>query len=118
MIKVSVLYPNSDGCKFDVDYYCKSHLPMVRDKLGAACQGIAADKGLGGGEPGSKPTYVAMAHLFFQSVEAFQAAFGPQAEAILADIPNYTDVQPLIQISEVMINASRSDAGPLHTHLS
>ena len=118
MIKVSVLYPNADGCKFDVEYYCKSHLPMVKEKLGAACQGIAAERGVSGGEPGSKPTYVAMAHLFFDTVEAFQNAFGPNAEAILADIPNYTNVQPAIQISEVMINASRSDTGPMHTHLS
>lgn len=117
MIKVSVLYPNSADCKFDVDYYCKKHMTMVRDKLGPACTGIAADRGVAGGEPGSKPTYVAMAHLFFESAEAFQKAFGPHAEAIMADIPNYTNVQPVIQISEVMINASRSDTGPLRPHL-
>jgi uncharacterized protein (TIGR02118 family) len=42
-----------------------------------------------------------MGHLYFDSVEAFQAAFGPHAPAIMADIPNYTDIQPVIQISEV-----------------
>lgn len=117
MIKVSVMYPNSDGCKFDFDYYCKSHLPMVQDKLGAACTGIAADKGMAGGAPGTKPTYVAVAHLFFESVDAFKSAFGPHADAIMADIPNYTNVQPEVQISEVMVNASRSDKGPLRPHL-
>jgi uncharacterized protein (TIGR02118 family) len=34
-------------------------------------------------------------------VEAFQSAFGPHAEEIMADIPNYTDIQPTLQISEV-----------------
>jgi uncharacterized protein (TIGR02118 family) len=42
-----------------------------------------------------------MGHLFFDSVEAFQAAFGPHVKAIMADVPNYTNVQPAVQISEV-----------------
>jgi uncharacterized protein (TIGR02118 family) len=41
-----------------------------------------------------------MAHLAFDSVDAFQAAFGPHAEAIMDDIPNYSNVQ-FVQISEV-----------------
>jgi uncharacterized protein (TIGR02118 family) len=116
MIKVSVMYKNSDGCRFDMDYYCKSHVPMVKDKLGAACQGIAVDEGIAGGEPGSKPPYVAMIHLYFESAEAFQNSFGPQAETILADVPNYTDAEMVIQMSQVLINASRSESGELHLH--
>jgi uncharacterized protein (TIGR02118 family) len=38
--------------------------------------------------------------MVFDSVDAFQAAFGPHAKTIMADIPNYTDIQPTIQISE------------------
>ena len=101
MIKVSVLYPNEEGKKFDMDYYCNSHIPMVQEKLGAALKGGAVEQGLSGAEPGSPATYVAMGHLLFDSVEAFQSAFGPHAEAIMADIPNYTDIQPTLQISEV-----------------
>jgi uncharacterized protein (TIGR02118 family) len=116
MIKVSVMYKNSEGCRFDMDYYCKRHVPMLRDKLGETCQGIAVDQGMAGETPDSAPTYVAMIHLFFESVEAFQNAFGPQAEAILADVPNYTDAEMVVQISQVLINASRSEAGELHLH--
>lgn len=116
MIKVSVLYPNSDGCRFDIDYYCKNHMPMVKEKVGAACMGIAVESGLAGGAPGAKPPYVAIGHLFFQSVAAFEAAFNPHADEILGDIPNYTNVQPLIQIGEVLINATRSHTGQLHLH--
>ena len=118
MIKVSVMYPNSEGCRFDMDYYCKSHMTMVRDKLGAACQGIAVDQGVAGGAPGSKPAYIAAGHLFFESVEAFQKAFAPHADVILADIPNYSSVQPVIQISDVLINAARGQTGELHLHRS
>ena len=117
MIKVSVFYPNREGCRFDFDYYCNTHLPMVREKLGPACTGIAADRGLAGGEPGSPPIYVAIAHLFFQSVEAFQQAFGPAAAEILGDIPNYTDLSPDLQISEVAINARRGETSELRTHI-
>ena len=76
---------------------------MVQEKLGAALKGSAVDQGLGGAAPGSPATFVAMAHLLFDSVEAFQGAFGPHADVIMADIPNYTDTQPTIQISEVKI---------------
>jgi uncharacterized protein (TIGR02118 family) len=103
VIKLSVLYPNSDGSKFDMDYYCKSHMPMVRQKLGTACKGVAVEHGISGPTPGSPPAFIAMGHLYFDSAEAFQAAFGPHAQAIMADIPNYTDIQPTIQLSEVKV---------------
>jgi uncharacterized protein (TIGR02118 family) len=103
MIKVSVLYPAGDSTKFDMDYYCKSHMPMVQQKLGAACKSVAVEQGLGGAAPGAPPAYTAMGHLYFDSVADFQTAFAPHAEAIMADIANYTNVQPLIQISEVKL---------------
>ena len=103
MIKVSVLYPYGAGKRFDMTYYCNMHIPMVREKLGEACKSVAVEKGLAGEEPGSPPAYVAMCHLCFESVEAFQRAFGPHAGAIMADIPNYTEIQPTIQISEVQL---------------
>ena len=103
MIKVSVLYPNTEGSNFDMDYYCNTHIPMVKGKLGAALKGVAVEEGLGGAEPDSSATYAAMGHLMFESVEAFQAAFGPHAEAIIGDVPNYTNVEPTIQVSEIKI---------------
>ena len=103
MIKVSVMYANTPGCKFDHDYYANKHMPMVQRKLGDACKSYTVDKGLAGGAPGAPATYVGMCHIFCDSVDAFQAAFGPNAQEIMADIPNYTDVPPLIQISEVVV---------------
>ena len=103
MIKVSVLYPNNEGSKFDMSYYCNSHMPMVQQKLGAACKGVAVEQGVSGSTAGSRPAFVAMGHLYFDSAADFQAAFGPHAKNIMADIPNYTDIQPTIQVSEVKI---------------
>ena len=101
MIKVSVFYPNSPGSNFDMKYYTSRHMPMVQTKLGKACKRIEVDQGVAGGAPASPPTYAAIGHLFFDTVEAFQTAFGPHANAILADIPNYTNTQPTLQISEI-----------------
>ena len=103
MIKVSVLYPNQKGCIFDMAYYCNTHIPMVRRLLGSAIKGVAVEQGIGGIAPGSQAPYVAMGHLLFASLEAFQKAFEAHAQALLADIPNYTNTQPVIQISEVML---------------
>ena len=39
MIKVSVLYPNDAGSKFDMNYYLGKHIPLVQARLGAALRG-------------------------------------------------------------------------------
>jgi len=103
MIKVSVMYPNTPGARFDHEYYKDKHMPLLKARMGAACRSYTVDKGLAGGAPGSAPTYVGMCHIFCDSVESFQAGFGPHAKEIMADIANYTDLQPVIQISEVVV---------------
>jgi uncharacterized protein (TIGR02118 family) len=101
LIKVSVLYPNTEGCKFDMNYYLNRHMPMVQQKLGPACKRMAVEEGIAGGAAGEPATYIAMGHLYFDSTDAFQTAFAPQAQAIMTDIPNSTTAHPTIQISEV-----------------
>ena len=103
MIKVSVMYPHKPGVRFDHDYYRDKHMPLVKAKMGDACKYYTVDKGLAGGTPGSPPAYVGMCHIFSDSIEAFQKGFGPHAKEILADIPNYTDLTPVMQVSEVVV---------------
>jgi uncharacterized protein (TIGR02118 family) len=103
MITVSVLYPNESGKKFDMDYYCNEHIPLVQQKLGSACKRVAVEHGVAGAAPGATAAFIAIGRLYFDSAEAFQTAFSPHAEEIMSDIPNYTDIQPIIQISEVKI---------------
>jgi uncharacterized protein (TIGR02118 family) len=101
LIKVSFLYPNAAGGKFDMKYYLERHMPMVQQKLGPACKRMAVEEGMGGGAPGTPAIYIAMGHLYFDSADAYQNAFSPQAEAIVGDIPNYTDIRPIIQVSDI-----------------
>jgi uncharacterized protein (TIGR02118 family) len=106
MIKVSVFYTNQPGAKFDLDYYCNKHIPLVRQKLGAACKRAAVEWGVCGLTPEASPPYIAMGHLYFDSVGTFRTAFAPHASEIMADVRNYTDIQPVLQISEVKIETA------------
>jgi uncharacterized protein (TIGR02118 family) len=101
MIKVGVFYPSTPGARFDMKYYLEKHIPMVKQKIGPALKNVAVEQGVAGGQPGAPITYSVIAHLSFDSVDAFQSTFGPNAPAILGDVPNYTDIQPIVQISEV-----------------
>jgi uncharacterized protein (TIGR02118 family) len=103
LIKVSVMYPNTAGMRFNHDYYRDTHMPLVKAKMGAHCKSYTVDRGLAGGTPGTPPTYIAMCHIYCDSVESFLAGFGPHAKEIMADVPNYTDAQPVVQISEVVV---------------
>jgi len=102
-IKVSVLYPYGEGKTFDMDYYCNKHVPMVAGLLGNSVIGASVENGLGGGAPGAPPAFMAMGNLYFETMESFQNSFGPNAEKIMGDVPNYTNIEPMLQISEVMI---------------
>jgi len=103
MIKVSVLYANAPGVRFDHDYYRERHLPLLKARMGDACKRYMIDKGLAGGSPGAAAPFVALCHIYCDSIDSFQAGFGPHAAEIMADIPNYTDVTPVVQISEVVV---------------
>lgn len=101
MIKVTVMYPNGADARFDFDYYSSQHLSIVQKLIGDACRKVEVDQGLAGGAPGAPATYIAIAHLYFDSVDAFQAAFGPHAATIMADVPNFTNTTPTLQISQL-----------------
>ena len=102
MIKVTILYPNGDGKKFDMDYYSSKHMPLVASLLGDSLKLFGIDKGIGGRTPGEPIPYLAIGYLYFDKLSAFQNSFRPHAEKIVSDIPNYTNIQPVVQISEVL----------------
>ena len=101
MIKVSVLYPNDEGARFDMDYYVQQHIAMIQRLVGDALKKVEIDEGVSSGAPGSRPIYLAAVHLYFESVNAFYASFGPHASKVMKDLPNYTDLRPVTQISTV-----------------
>jgi uncharacterized protein (TIGR02118 family) len=94
MIRLSVLYPTTEGATFDHDYYRDSHVPLALKTWGIDSADI--DKGVSG-------PYVAAVHFTFESMEAFQAALGAEGTAaVQADVANYTTIEPVMQISEIV----------------
>lgn len=105
MIRITILYPNTQGKRFDFSYYSEQHMPMAIKMLGKhpGYQGVSVERGLGGAMPGSAPTYIAICHYLFKTVDDFMAAFMPNAVVLQGDIQNYTDIEPVIQFNEVLI---------------
>jgi uncharacterized protein (TIGR02118 family) len=99
MIRVAILYPNSEGAKFDMEYYISKHLPLAKTKTG--CTSFSADLGVSGGAPGVKSPYIAIGYLTYESLEHFQSSFMRGGAEVSADMVNYTNVKPVVQISEV-----------------
>jgi uncharacterized protein (TIGR02118 family) len=103
MIRVIVSYPNEAGARFDEGYYLAKHMPMVAAKLGP--HGMihwSVDRGIAGFAPGSPADHMIHAYLDFETLEGLQAGMAAESTSILADVPNYTDLQPRIQINQVL----------------
>lgn len=103
MIKVTILYPNADGKTFNMSYYSNKHMPMIANLLGDSLALYEIDKGLAGRGPNEPVPYLAIGYLYFDKLSTFQQSFGPHAEKIRGDVPNYTNIRPIVQISEVLI---------------
>jgi uncharacterized protein (TIGR02118 family) len=103
MIRVSVLYATGDGKTFDHDYYVNKHMALVRERLGGlGLRRIEVDRGIAGGAPGAPAPFIAAGHLYFDSLEEFQNAMRPHGKELFADVPNFTNIQPQVQIGEII----------------
>ncbi len=103
MITFSVLYPATDGASFDHDYYRDKHIPLLQERLGEAVKGVRIEKGRSNSR-GGEPPFVAAVHIRFESEEAFGAAMMPHGSVFSDDVANYTTIQPILQISEVVVD--------------
>ena len=102
MIKLSIFYPNVEGKKFDKDYYINIHMPMSMKLQGSAVRSVNVDFGISG-LLGKRAPYIVICHFVYDSFQAFEAAFTPHADVLMKDIGNYTDIETIIQFSEVKI---------------
>ena len=93
MIRMSVLYPGGEDAKFDHDYYKETHIPLCCSTWNV---GAEIDKGINGPN-------VAAVHFFFESLEQMQSSMAVPATAdVMADVVNYTNTTPVMQISEIV----------------
>jgi uncharacterized protein (TIGR02118 family) len=101
MFKVTILYPNGDDKTFDMDYYEKKHMPMVAGFIGTNLKLYEIDKGIGGRTPNDKPPFLAIGYFYVADLAEYNKAIAQNREAVISDFKNYTNVQPVVQISEI-----------------
>ncbi|GGB35832.1 hypothetical protein GCM10011316_04950 [Roseibium aquae] len=99
-ISLQVLYPAGPGTRFDHAYYAETHMALVDKHLGPFLVSAQATKGLSGG-PDKLPGFHAVFTAVFENQDKFRAAMA-EAGPVLADISNYTDVEPQMLIGEVI----------------
>ncbi len=101
VIKVSILYLKKAGTHFDENYYLNTHMPMTVKLLGPAIKALSVEIGISGAMPDQPPPYWAIVGFTCESIQAFTDAFQPHASVLQGDIPNYTDAEMQVQISQL-----------------
>ncbi|MDJ1469032.1 EthD family reductase [Xanthocytophaga flava] len=102
LIKISIMYPYAEGKTFNMEYYETKHMPMVAGFLGSNLIKYTIEKGVASGIPNQPLPYIAIGTFYVKSLSDYQAAIGPNRDAIRADFANYTNISPVILVSEVV----------------
>ena len=102
MFRVAILYPNGEDKTFDMEYYEKKHMPMVAGFLGSNLVKYNIEKGLESGIPNQPLPYMAIGTFYVKSLDDYKEAIAPNRDAIRADFVNYTNIAPVILVSEVV----------------
>jgi uncharacterized protein (TIGR02118 family) len=102
LIKISVMYPYAEGKTFNMEYYETKHMPMVAGFLGSNLVKYTIEKGLSSGVPNQPLPFMAIGTFYVKSLSEYQAAIAPNRDAFRADFVNYTNVIPVILVSEVV----------------
>lgn len=101
MIELSVMYPEQKDKRFNLQYYMNDHLRLVQKTWAGLIQDAYVTRGVTGAANGAPPLYRVTAHIRFASMEDLGKALA-QGAALFADIPNFTDIEPVVQASEVI----------------
>ncbi len=101
MIQVAILYPNGENKTFDMEYYATKHMPMAADLFGDALRAMEIEKGIANNVPDTPVPYLAIGYFYFDTLSDVENAMGPNSKTLRADVLNYTNIKPIIQINEV-----------------
>lgn len=95
---MNVLYPNKEGAKFNFEYYLQKHIPLANGLLGHE---FKVSRGLSSAQ-GGQPPFLCTARMDIGTVEEFVPVLIRHVGTLMNDIPNYTNVEPVIQFEEVL----------------
>jgi uncharacterized protein (TIGR02118 family) len=98
---LTIAYPNSEGARFDPDYYRDKHLTLIMDLYGErAIKRFEMRKGLSA-QDGSKAPFVATVNIYVNDAEVFAAAGARHGDTLRNDVPNFSSVTPSAQPTEI-----------------
>lgn len=101
MIAVTVCYQSNVAMK--EDYYLATHMPMVANHLSPLGLRRTEVRKVAATASGAPSPYQVITSLYFDNLEAFQAATRtPAFKQVVDDIPNFYEGQPDILISQVV----------------
>ena len=101
MIKLSVYWPNQPDKWFNYDYYVGKHMQLCHDRLDP--MGMVKSEVEKGVDTDDGPaTYMMVGALYFNSKEEMDKALAEHGEALDGDTSNYSAIEPIIQISEIV----------------
>jgi uncharacterized protein (TIGR02118 family) len=98
---ITVLYPNTPGVTFDFDYYLEHHATLIDRLYGSSIAKLELRRGTATPD-GSAPPYVAIINIWIANQEAFDSAGAKHGATLIADVPNFTNAMPTIQVDEVV----------------
>ena len=103
MIRLTIMYPDAEDAFFDMDYYTNKHIALVKETCGDAIKECSVEQALGGGGAGSEAPYRVIARLSVDSMDDFLKYVAPNDPIFAADVSNFTNIKPVIQINEVIL---------------
>ena len=96
MMRLTILYPTTEGASFDLEYYCTTHMPLLASSLGDHCKGWGVDNIING-------PYEAIGWMLFDDMDGFNGAMATHGAEIMGDVINYTTIQPTLVFGEVTV---------------
>ncbi len=99
---ITVMYPNTPGVTFDFSYYLEHHATLIDRLYGKSIAKLELRRG-NSTPDGSPPPYVAIINIWIADQEAFDLAGAKHGATLIADVPNFTNTMPTIQIDDIVV---------------
>lgn len=91
---LTIVYPNTEGGKWDVDYYKAHHMPLIMKLYGTkAIKRFELRKG-DKNMAGAKPEFIGTVNIYIEDQKAFDAAGKLHTQTLRDDVPHFSSVFP------------------------
>lgn len=98
---ITVLYPNKPGVTFNFEYYRDHHATLIERLYSEGIAKIELRRGVA--TPDNSPVpYIAIINIWIGSQQVFDEAGAKHGATLVADVKNFTNAMPTIQIDEIV----------------